>query len=450
MSNSKHASPIQLRQTKQQFSNSDNESLSRELGAAVQNLPPRFTRFLAGGIGIIFLSALTWASFSNVDEVAETQGQIVPASQVQPMRALSNGRLETISVIEHQYVREGDILVRLDPTFSEAEVQKLKEQVRLKQQDLSRLQAERTGSTDAGNLLQNQLLAVRLRGFRDRIAAAEATAQQQLSMVKTSQLELNRLQSELSLALTKSQSLETLVSVGAFPRLDYLDARGKAVSLQAEVAKQMQAVSQAQQAAQVAQANVRLVESDRQNEILSQIDSLEQALADLQGQLDESQKQQDLGIIKAPISGTVYNIRVSSTEGIVQSGEELLSIVPDGETLRLEVKVSNRDIGFVKSGMPAKVKLLTFPYQEFGTLEGRVEQGGITPNAIPDKDGNLLYTARVQLVNLRQNSISIRGHNVLLTPGMAATAEIVIRPKSIMSFLLDPIIENWDRAFSVR
>jgi HlyD family secretion protein len=129
----------------------------------------------------------------------------------------------------------------------------------------------------------------------------------------------------------------------------------------------------------------------------------------------------------------------------VQSGEELLSILPEGEELLLEVKVLNRDIGFIREGMKAKVKMATFPFQEFGTIEGTVVK--VSPNAIVDKDLGLVFPTRIRI---NQDSVKVRGQDVEFTPGMSATGEIVTRKKSILTFLIEPVTRRFSSAFSVR
>jgi HlyD family secretion protein len=150
-------------------------------------------------------------------------------------------------------------------------------------------------------------------------------------------------------------------------------------------------------------------------------------------------------MVRAGVTGTVYNIKVSKTGSTVQPGDEMLSIVPDGEALMLEANVQNQDVGFIKTGMRVKVKLATFPYQEYGMVEGTVNK--ISPNAVNEKDAGLVFPVQVQL---KQRSVRVNDREVLLSPGMAASAEIVTRQKTVMSFLLDPITASWDQAFSVR
>jgi HlyD family secretion protein len=435
---------VQRQQTKVQFANAQ-DYLNYELGNAQRRLPPVYVRLLGAAICALVGGTIAWATFSKVDEVATAPGQVIPASQVQPVRSLASGLLREINVTEGKHVQKGEVLVQLDPTISESEVDRLEKLSRQSRDTLTRLQAEHTGNTQAGSLLQNQLLAARLREFRDRRAAANAEANRQMSMIKTTQVKLSQLQSEFLHTNTKARVIGSLSVQGAVPRFDYLDTQNKADSLQKEIIAQGQEIEQAKQSYQAATKNATRLESERQSEILTQIDKQQQELTDLDGKLTQAQAQHKHNTVRAGVTGTVYNIKISKTGSTVQPGDEVLSIVPDGETLILEAKVQNQDIGFVRSGMRVKVKLATFPYQEFGMVAGTVSK--VSPNAVNEQNGGLVFPVQVQL---KQRSVRTHDQEVLLSPGMAATAEIVTRQKTVMSFLLDPITASWDRAFSVK
>lgn len=151
------------------------------------------------------------------------------------------------------------------------------------------------------------------------------------------------------------------------------------------------------------------------------------------------------GTIESPMNGTVYNIKVDESGVAVQAGDEVLSILPDGQELMLKAKLLNQDKGFVYQGMKVKIKLTTFPYQEFGTLEGTVVE--ISPNAVDDQKLGPVFPVHVKL---HQHSVQVRGEDKQLTPGMDARAELITRRRTILSYLFDPIISNWDDAFSAR
>lgn len=452
------ASPAEARQTRQRFANPE-DYLSYELGKAVQELPPLYTRILAGTLTALVFGAIAWAHFSKVDEVAVANGELVPAQRVRPVQATESGSIREIFVKEGDRVRKGDVLIEQDTALSDTVVSRLEESARLIRQDIARLEAERTGQNTAGTALQDQLLAARLQEFDNRQAAAVSEANRQSAAIAEAQARLLRLEENLvnartalTNAIEREESLRTLTGTGAVPRFDYLEAkdrltqaRDQVASLEQDIAAQRQAIRQAEAAFQGARQSASRLSSERQSEILSQLNQRREELASVEGQLAQAKQQQDQETIRAPIDGTVYNLQATLAEGTVQPGKELLSILPDGEALVLEVQVLNRDIGFISPGMPVKVKVATFPFQEFGTIAGEVIQ--VSPNATVDQELGPVFPTRVKL---SQTSLPVYGKPVELSPGMAATAEIVTRQRSVLTFLLEPITRRFSEAFQAR
>ncbi len=492
------ANAAQARQTKQRFAKPD-EKLSYELGKAVQELPPLYTRFLAGTISLVVLGAIAWAQFSQVDEVATAPGELIASTQVRPVTALGGGSIVAVNVKEGDRVAKGQVLVQRDPDLKQVDVARLDKSANLIQEDLRRLDAEHIGSKTTGTPLQDELLNSRLRDYQAHQAAAQAEANRQQALIEQAKVRLTRLQqnlvnaktslanaksnfvnaqhisgqvdTNLALAQQREKSLSILVTPGAVPRVDYLEAQeklnranteitkakddvinaqnkiteaqDKVSSLEKDIAAQDQEIRQAQQAYQGAHNQVERLVSERQSEILTQMNKRKEEFTNVSGQLDQAKKQQEKETIKAPVAGTIY--KVKATKGPVQSGEELLSILPEGKELQLEVKVLNRDIGFIHERMRAKVKMATFPFQEFGTIEGEVVQ--VSPNAVVDKELGLVFPTRIQL---SKHSMQVRGQEVAFTPGMAASGEIVTRKKSILTFIIEPVTRRFSEAFSVR
>ncbi|WP_445636081.1 HlyD family efflux transporter periplasmic adaptor subunit [Nostoc sp. DSM 114161] len=488
----------QARQTKERFAQPE-EQLTYELGKAVQELPPLYTRLLAGTISVIVFGAIAWAHFSQIDEVATAPGELIASTQVRPVTSLGGGSIVAVKVQDGDRVTKGQVLVQKDPDLQKTDVSRLAKSTRLIQDDLQRLDAERTGSKIAGTKLQDELLSSRLQDFQARQAAAEAEANRQIALIDQAKVRLTRLQDNLVAAKTsvtnaktnvanaesirtriegnlaiaeeREKSLRTLITPGAVPRVDYLEAQerltrtkteitraqdevtnaqnriieaeDKVTSLEKDIAAQAQEIRQAEEAYKAAKNQAQRVASERQSEILTELNKRKEELTTVQGQLEQARKQQALETIDAPVSGTIY--RVKATKGPVQPGEELLSILPEGEEMLLEVKVLNRDIGFIRQGMRAKVKMATFPFQEFGTVDGEVVQ--VSPNAIVDKELGLVFPTRIKL---SKHAVNVRGQEVEFTPGMAATGEIVTRKKSILTFITEPVTRRFSEAFSVR
>ena len=484
------SSPAQSQQTRHQLANPE-ESLSYELGKAVQELPPLYTRMMAGSISVLVLGTIGWAHFSEVEEVANANGKLIPSTEVRPFRAPSVGTVTKINVKPGQVVQKGQTLIEIDPGATETNVASLKNDEKKIQEDIRRLEAESQGQGLTGDSLQDQLIASRQREFGDKQNAAIADANRQNSTIGEAQATLERLQGNmvnaqatlvnarsskedarkaLEIAQERQKRLQTLENTGAVPHLEILnaasqvaqasqqlttainqinDAEGQLTSLTKQMSAQQERINQSQQAFQSAKSTALGLAPQRQSEILTQLKQRREEFTKKQGEIAvATQQRKDRETLTAPFAGVVYNMK--ATQGPIQQGEELLSLLPEDGGAILEVRILNRDIGFVSPGMKAKVKLATFPYQEFGIIEGEIVS--IDPNAIVEKDANgqdmgPVFAAKVRL---DRKAIAVRGREVELSPGMAGTADIVTRKKSILSFLTEPITKRFSEAFSVR
>jgi HlyD family secretion protein len=338
---------------------------------------------------------------------------------------------------------------------------------------------------------QNRLLEARRLELQSKQAAAAADANRQFASIEEATSRLTRFeenvinaqktidneraskeQAEKSLSIAEriASDLEPLKGQGAVPNQQILrseqevaqargqviassnrinEAEGQLVSLEKEIEAQRERITQAQQAYQGASSTAQAIEPQRQGEVLTQLTQRRAELSKKQGEIDVAKQQRkERSSLKASFDGQVYDVKV--TRGPVQQGEELLSILPNGEEIVMAVKVANQDVGFVKSGMMAKVKLAAFPYQEFGIVEGEVLQ--ISPNAVVEKDaqGREMGPVFLAKVRIKKSEIQVRGKMVQLTPGMAGAADIVTRKKSILSFVLDPINKKFSEAVTVR
>ena len=504
MKMSLNATPAQTRQLKQQLANPE-EKLSYELGQAVQELPPLYTRILAGTISAVVLGTIGWAHFSLVDEVAVTEGKLVAANEVRPMRAVSIGSVSNVKVRNGDTVTKDQILLEIDPGVSETSVETIEKDIKKIEENIARLEAESQGKSSAVNPEQSALLAARQQEIAQKQAAAQAEAGRQAATISEGQARADRFrenivnaritrdnaekslesarvaknnaEESLKVAQQKEVRLRELNKESAVPHLEYLnavdqvnnarnqvnsaenqitnasnqvtEAENQIVTLEKEIQAQDDRIAQAQQGFQAAQSNAAGIAPQRQGETLGQLTLQRQELTKKKGELTVAQKQQqERETVRAPFDGTVFNQKV--TQGPVQQGEELLSILPKDQSLVMEVKITNRDRGFLSPGMKAKVKLATFPFQEFGIIEGEVLE--ISPDAVPEKNaqGQDIGPVFLAKVKLDRSKIKVRGKDVDFTPGMVGSAEIVTRKKSILSFVTEPITKRFNEAFSVR
>ncbi|GFE67415.1 HlyD family efflux transporter periplasmic adaptor subunit [Chroococcus sp. FPU101] len=482
-------SPAHARQTKERFAE-QNDYLSYELGKAIQELPPLYTRLLAGTISLLIFGGLTWAYHAQVDEVAIATGKIIPSKSLRPVRAITDGIIREVKVKAGEQVKKDAILLEKDDALAQTEINRLQNSVKLIQQDIARLNAEKSNQTTTGNTPQDQLLAARRSDYEARRTTALAEANKQLAGKQEAKARLSRLEENLKTARITEQKAATILEKArealanskqkeealrilvapenqAIPRLEYVEvqnqiiqteaeviraenelvtAQDKVVSFLSDIAAQKETIIAAQKSYESASSQNNRLQTERQTEILTRLNQRQEELAYAVGQLDKAKKEKTFELIKAPIDGTVYEVK--ATRGPVQKGEDLLSILPSGDSILLEAKVLNRDIGFINPGDPVKIKLTTFPFQEFGTISGTVLR--VDPNATVDEENKELGLVYKTTIELDKKFMIVRGKEVKLVPGMTATADIVTRQKSVLTFFIEPITRRFSDAFSVR
>jgi HlyD family secretion protein len=396
--------PALSRQTQQQFAD-EATYLSYELGQAIQELPPLYTRLIAVSLSFAVFGAIGWAALSNVDEVAVAPGELIPSDQIQPVRSLSNGGIQSIKVKEGQYVKKGQVLLELDANQPNADANRLKEQIRLMDIDIQR--------------------------------AAGGVAGGQSARVQEAKIEAQRLSSSLVFAKREAYNYCRLSVQGASPRMECDRAQNKVSDLEKNIAAQ--------------QTKIQQLAGDYNGGNLSQLSQRREEREALKRQLDQAKDKQKGQKITAPIAGNIYNINVTPSKGVVQAGDELLSILPQGKEPILQVGLPNQYRGFVDEKMKVKVKIDAFPYQEFGIIEGTVIY--VSPNAVSkEKDAGAAQREKNFPTKIKLNKLFVnaRGKKTPLTPGMSATGEIVLRQKSVLSFLLDPVTRKFDEVFSIK
>jgi HlyD family secretion protein len=388
--------------SKQRLFDSPEAELSYELGQAVQELPPLYTRLLAASISCIVFGAIAWAALSRVDEVAVADGMLVPSEKVQPVRALSGGSIQAIRVEEKQHVKKDDVLVELKSDQIQAEIRNLDQRI-------------------AGVRVDIELIP-------------KDSRKGQATLVHHAQIELNGLYQKLKFAQGKVNRLGILSQQGGIARQDYLDAQDDVETFKTQIASKQQEIQEIQQKDYVGKSGST-----------SQLGGLNQTLKQLEGEKQQALHQLKQFTLTAPVTGTIYDLQVTSGQGNIQPGQELLSILPDGGKLALKVNVKNEDIMFIRPGMKVKIKLKGLPFQEYGTIDGTVDQ--VSPNGILNEKLGLIFPTKVKL---QKAFVKVRGKNVKFIPGIAATGEIITRKRSILSSLIEPVAKHLDESFSGR
>tara|TARA_R110001599_G_scaffold353823_1_gene599176 strand:- start:57925 stop:59361 length:1437 start_codon:yes stop_codon:yes gene_type:complete len=418
----------------------------------VQESPPSpASHWLLGLLLCLFVIGVLWASFGQVDIVVTAPGRIIPSGQVKQVQAPQAGTISAILVSEGDRVEEGQALVRLDPTYADADGQRVREQLE-----------------DAGlqilwrKALEDWLLGGREGGVAmtippamDPTALAEAEklyhqhrqeiSARMLSLEKelaangaeqvTARAERARTRATLAVLVERVTAYKTLVDKQYGARVQYLELLQQQTELERSipvlVSREQQLIENA--AAITARRSASLSEVRKHNLMeLVRLNSEHSAL------VQESRKVARLRsqlLLIAPVTGTVQELVTHTVGGVVSPAQELMKIVPENASIEVEALLQNKDIGFVNAGQFAEVKVDTFNFTKYGLIDAKIEN--VSNDVVEDQQLGWVFKMRLKLV---KDSITVEDKLVRLSPGMSVTTEIKTGERRLIEFFLSPLL----------
>lgn len=405
------------------------------------------------GIAVLIL----WASIYEIEEVTNGQGRVIPSSQVQVIQTLEGGIIRSIDVREGQTVEKDQILIQIDDTGFSSSLGELEEKRLALRVEQVRLEAEASG---AEALIFPPTLIEK--------AVQSVAAEQEVFRTRRAQLngELEVLQDRLQqrkgdleeLAATRAKLTETLKPVqretvlterlykrGVVPEIDFLRLQTQQAEIQGNL--------------NVANATVPKLEAairEAENQILSAKGAYEltsrERLAKLQGELAVVQEsirgasdRVTRTSLRAPVRGVVNKISLTTIGAVLQPGRDIMEIVPIEDSLLIEANVRPQDVAFIKTGEQASVKLTAYDYLIYGSLKGTVERIGA--DTIEDKNGDEFFKV---IVRTEQNYLGTDDKKFKIIPGMVASVDIQTGTRTVLTYLLKPILRARSEAFRER
>lgn len=355
---------------------------------------------------IFIVLGIIWANFTQVDEVTRGEGKVIPSSQVQVIQNLEGGIIEKIFVKEGQIVNKGQQLVKLDATrfqtaYDEDRLKSLA--LKIKKERLT-AEANNTDFTPSDDLVQEMPDAVR----------------NETALFNSRKAQLNQLLTNLGLIKKELGLSQPLVAKGAVSDVEIIHLNRDINQLQGQIddfkSKTLQELNDTD----------ALYNSSAQS-ALSNLDKLKRTS------------------IESPVKGIVKQIKITTVGGISQPGADIMEIVPMEDTLLIEAKIQPKDIGFVHIGQNAMIKIAAYDYSIYGGLKGKVES--ISADTLTDDKGVSYFLIRVRT---QKNYLGNSSRALYIIPGMTATMEILTGKKSIMHYLLKPLMKAKENAFTER
>ena len=414
---------------------------------------PLRARILLRALFASFILFILWAGLVDIDEVTRGDGKVIPSQQLQVLQSLDGGIVSQILVKEGDTVSAGQVLLQVDSTRFEASVRENRSEYLSLSAKAARLSAISEGKpfNPPADVINEDPTTVAQE--RQLYMTANNEMQTQISIARQ---ELEQRQHELSEAISKqaqsSQSYESslkeltvtkpLLNSGAVSEMDLLRLQRDVDRYHSErdiagaqISRVRAAVSEASHKIQEVELNFRNTASKELSETMAKLNSLTQTSAGLSDKVKQSS-------IRSPVHGTVKRLLVNTVGGVVQPGRDIVEIVPLEGKLILEAKVLPRDIAFLRQGQRATVKFTAYDFSIYGGLEATLELIGA--DSVTDEHGNTFYTVRVSTTKT-----SLAG-NLPIIPGMVAEVDIITGRKSILSYLLKPVLRAKQAAMTER
>ena len=429
-------------------------------------------------LGLLFI----WAIFGKLDVVASAEGKLLPQSYLKIVQPSEQGVIRDILVEEGEHVKAGQTLMRMDTTLTEADGKTLETDTRGKRLVLRRIDAELAGrpfakrsgdpfaSANSGDLYTQTLAQ-----YRANRTAYETALSQERSLHDKAQSDLSAAE-EIRTKLLKTlphyrqqdEAYERLAKDGFASKIMANDKARERIEKEQDLKSQEYLIQSAQ--ASLAQSSRKLAQitADYHRQLQAERADIEDKLDKSQGELTKQQYRRNLHELKAPQEcggvaaeqpgtrspgGCIVKDLATHTIGtVISPGTILMTLVPNDEILRAEVWVGNQDVGFIYTGEPVKIKLAAYQFQKYGMVEGRVahlsaDASDTNQQQQPNnKTGSNLPFAYRALIDLKAQHLIADGVRHSLTPGMQVTAEIHLGTRTILEYLLSPVLGAFQEA----
>lgn len=415
-------------------------------------------RFFALFIAAMFLAALTWGWFGEIDTVAVAQGKIIPGGKVKVIQPLEIGVVRAINVRDGQAVKKDDILIELDPTDSGADRVRLEHDLMSARVDVARLTAMSTNPGDPLSVFDapagtpaaviaaaRELMKAEAGEYREANAGTDAEIRQKNAERATIEAQIVAYRDTIPLIQKRVDAWAYLTKKEYASRLRLTELQEQLVTRQRSLIVEQRRMSEVAEAVSV----LRRRKAERTAAFAGRVGrELSEAMREtvrLEQEVTKARERLRARVLRAPVDGVVQQLQVNTVGGVVNTAERLMVIVPADAPLEVEAMVLNKDIGFVRAGQKSGIKVESFQFTKYGLIDGAVKY--ISADAVEDDKQGLVYPMRV---SMKQKRILVNDRWVPLTPGMSVTAEVKTGKRRAIEFFLSPLMRYQDEAMRER
>ncbi|MDO8812814.1 MAG: HlyD family type I secretion periplasmic adaptor subunit [Gallionella sp.] len=414
-------------------------------------------------LGLLFI----WVVFGKLDVVASAEGKLLPQSYLKIVQPSEQGLIRDILVEEGQHVKAGQTLMRMDTTLTEADGKTLESDTQGKRLTLRRIDAELAGrpfarqpgdtpaSANSGNLYTQTLAQ-----YRANRTAYETALSQESSLhdkAQSDQAAAEEIRTKLLKTLPhyrqQDEAYQRLAKDGFASKIMANDKARERIEKEQDLKSQEYLIHSAQASLTQSSRKLAQITADYRRQLQTERADIDDRLDKSQGELTKQQYRRNLHELKAPQDGIVKDLATHTIGTVISPGTILMTLVPSGEILRAEVWVGNQDVGFIHTGEPVKIKFAAYQFQKYGMVEGKVAHLSADASdtnqqqqQANNKAGSNLPFAYRTLIDLKAQHIIADGVRHSLAPGMQVTAEIHLGTRTILEYLLSPVLGAFQEA----
>lgn len=417
-----------------------------DLAHAILEDSPRSARMMLWALVAFIVTGLTWAHFAEVEELTRGQGKAIPSGKLQRIQNLEGGIVAEILVREGQIINRGDPLLRLDDTRFASNVQETRAERLGKQAKLARLTAETEGIDlvlpenvlkEAPELAAAELALhdSRQRRLNDELAILEEQRRQRAQELSELRSKQGQFRNSLALLRQEINMSAPLVADGAISEVEVLRLRRAEVETRGNLDGTTLAIPRAESALREVERKIEEARNRFRSEALGELNQTRVELEKTQASGLALEDRVRRTLVTSPVNGIVQQLLVNTVGGVIQPGDDLVEIIPLDDSLLFEARIRPQDIAFLHPGQEAMIKITAYDFTIYGGLKGELEH--ISADTVTDEQGESYYLIRLRT---ERNYLGDSDHPLLIIPGMIASVDIITGQKSILSYLLKPVL----------
>jgi HlyD family secretion protein len=444
--------------------NADPADFSPPLLRIQEKPAPPLAGWMLRALMALAAGAIVWMVFGRLDIVAVADGKLVPASYLKIVQPAEQGIVKEILVKEGELVREGQVLVRMDPVQTEAEAKAVEAEYQNKRLALRRIDAQLSGKPlsrdrhDPPGLyaeVQAQYVS-NVRAYENALAQEKTLLEKARYDLVGAQATKAKLEQTLPHYVEQEKAFKKLSKDGFAGHLMYSDKQRERIEKEQDLRTQEATIQASQALIEQSEAKIAQITADYRRQLQTERVETAAQLEKASQELAKQSRRRELLELRAPQAGIVKDLATHTAGTVAAPGTILMTLVPEGDKLVAEVWVSNDDVGFVHAGQQAKLKLAAFQFQKYGLLDGRVLHVNAdateapSPNtrsdALTGRDrpmGPLTFRA---LVELASQELATDGRRYPLQAGMQVVGEIHLGTRSVLEYVLSPVQKAFHEA----